>query len=262
MAGYGRGMCGIRLRNFLIMGQRMQLMNKKQSKTFFLYLDFSKHTNMKKNLLLTLITLVAGSAAFAQCAGYMTGTFIQVDSCSSFSQSYTRTVTTGDVGFDNLMISNFGNFNPPNDVQVSLDCSNNTLTMYQTLGTTNLVGSGTFSSNYETMMIAYNVDFGSSSMNCIDNYTRSTSGIEDLNFPLEVIAYPNPANDYIKVKVSNLLQNNKVTIFDSTGRIVIATEIAAGKDEVIIDLVNIRAGIYNVQVSNGKRIVNTFVQRN
>lgn len=217
---------------------------------------------MNRTILLTLLSLIINVTAFAQCSVSMTGTFVQVDSCSSFSQSYTRMVTTGDVGFDNLMISNFGNFNPPNDVQVHLDCANYTLTMYQTLGTTNLTGSGTFSQNYDNMTISYYVDFGSSSMNCIDYYTRSTSGIKEINFPLEVIAYPNPANDYITVKISNLLRTNKVVIFDSTGRIVVATEIPSGRSEITIDLKSISSGIYNLQVSNGQHSVNTIMQRN
>jgi hypothetical protein len=214
---------------------------------------------MKKILLFTFILLALNSVSFAQCTANMSGTFIQRDSCSSFSSIVTRTVTTGDVGFDNLYITNFGRFNPPNDVQVHLDCSNYTLTMYQTLGTTNLTGSGSFTPDYNNMIISYYVDFGSSSMNCVDVYTRSTSAITDLNYPLEIIAYPNPATEFLIVKFSNMLRTNTIVVLDANGRAVLKKIIEAGQEEAKLDLTGLSTGVYNVQVNNGQRIANQRV---
>lgn len=72
-----------------------------------------------------------------------------------------------------------------------------------------------------------------------------------------IAAYPNPASDYVTVSVSgDAARPVVVRIFDSTGRICYASQIA--DSELRIPVSNLPAGMYVLQLTDKKKNIQTF----
>ena len=79
--------------------------------------------------------------------------------------------------------------------------------------------------------------------------TGSTEGIEDV-VENKVSVYPNPTSDF--VKVLNVNEGSIVTLFDLGGRVMMQTK--ANGNEVTLNMNNLTAGMYILQVNNGKGV--------
>jgi hypothetical protein len=74
------------------------------------------------------------------------------------------------------------------------------------------------------------------------------TGIND-QVDVDLYVYPNPAQDYINIKCSQLANNSAMfTIFDLTGKELIEKQIPAGKYATQIDVRHLGSGIYYVQL--------------
>jgi hypothetical protein len=82
------------------------------------------------------------------------------------------------------------------------------------------------------------------------------SGIEKVNSSIQVILYPNPAENYVSARLPDILSGVVgIRIINQTGQTIIEynTEISHGIP-LMIDIKSLSAGIYNVIFSDsGKR---------
>lgn len=82
------------------------------------------------------------------------------------------------------------------------------------------------------------------------------TGINDLNFDATFNIFPNPAKDYVNVKLQNEANANcKIQIVNSIGQI--AQEIDLGSDSEItrnISVSNLNSGIYIVKTTLGDKV--------
>lgn len=82
------------------------------------------------------------------------------------------------------------------------------------------------------------------------------TGINDLNFDASFNIFPNPAKDYVNVKLHNAVNANcKIQIVNSIGQI--AQEIDLGNDSEItrnISVSNLNSGIYMVKTTLGNKV--------
>ncbi len=82
------------------------------------------------------------------------------------------------------------------------------------------------------------------------------TGINDLNFDASFNIFPNPAKDYVNVKLHNAVNANcKIQIVNSIGQI--AQEIDLGSDSEItrnISVSNLNSGIYMVKTTLGDKV--------
>lgn len=69
----------------------------------------------------------------------------------------------------------------------------------------------------------------------------------------EISIYPNPANDFVQINLSELLSTSTITITDLNGRIV-TTVIATSQLEKI-DLTHLESGLYFVTISSGDYLI-------
>src|ERR1043165_7731567 len=139
---------------------------------------------MKNSLLRILSTLslaiLLTDISLAQCNVQMAGQFTQSDSCTGYVHAQSSNVYISTYGAADIEIANFGGF-VGYTATVTLNCSDHTVELpFQTFGMTNVYGSGTFSSDYNSMTISFSVDFGGNFINCVDYYTRSNVGISSV----------------------------------------------------------------------------------
>lgn len=95
--------------------------------------------------------------AVADCAGYLAGTFTGDQQCSSSGSTYSYKITK-DTGINRVLIANTNGF--ISSMYAIVDCSNNTLTIpsqtihYAGIDHT-ISGSGTFTSNYNNIVVEF-----------------------------------------------------------------------------------------------------------
>lgn len=95
----------------------------------------------------------------------------------------------------------------------------------------------------------------------IDNH-ESQSYIKEVYFgeEIQVSAYPNPATDELQIDIqSPQATSGTITLMDATGRVIkqIQTQMVEGLNHLSIQLQDLSAGIYQLQVSNEKGLKNT-----
>jgi hypothetical protein len=82
-------------------------------------------------------------------------------------------------------------------------------------------------------------------------YDLPTSLSGDLQTRLS--AYPNPASTWIKVNWGTPMTHGIISVMDMQGKTMLSTEVA-GKDEVVISLHSLPAGIYVLRVDGGEKV--------
>ncbi len=125
--------------------------------------------------------------------------------------------------------------------------------------TFNLNGLGT---NYnKAVLVVANVD-SSLSENQSATYSYSAdviTGLEDITSTESVVFYPNPAVEILKVLLNKDFENGtkQIAFYDINGKQVYSQSFEGQMLELTIS--NWDAGVYKVQVSDGKRTVNNMV---
>jgi len=69
-----------------------------------------------------------------------------------------------------------------------------------------------------------------------------------------VILYPNPSDDYIKIRYQNILPNS-YKIFDLNGRL-INSKIINNEDDLEINVGSFERGLYFISISSGENTDN------
>lgn len=84
------------------------------------------------------------------------------------------------------------------------------------------------------------------------------TGIDDAkDISLEIIVYPNPASDYVKLKVKNLeIENLSYKLYNLNGSILLDSEIHA--EETDISMQTLLSSTYVLKVIQGQKEVKTF----
>jgi len=77
-------------------------------------------------------------------------------------------------------------------------------------------------------------------------------GLDDIRFAnkVDILVYPNPANDKAKISIDNLSSKADVIIFDIMGKEVKRGVIDKGTKVLDIDLSGYAKGIYNIRIVN------------
>jgi hypothetical protein len=74
----------------------------------------------------------------------------------------------------------------------------------------------------------------------------------DVELTNDIVIYPNPVNDELKIKFNNGISNTDIKIYDLTGKIIYETNYndINGVGEIDIDLTNVPKGLYLVEILN------------
>jgi hypothetical protein len=74
---------------------------------------------------------------------------------------------------------------------------------------------------------------------------------------LEIMVYPNPATDFIKLKIEKYeFQNFRYQLYDINGSILQDNKIIAGETDIVMS--NYVSATYFLQVTDNKRLIRTF----
>lgn len=92
----------------------------------------------------------------------------------------------------------------------------------------------------------------SSSSNTIFSNTVSGDPMRDQKV-FEVAAYPNPANNFIQIKVASRAENMSYRIVNTVGQVVKAGRL----NNANINVANLRTGIYIIEVNDGQKLLTT-----
>ena len=72
--------------------------------------------------------------------------------------------------------------------------------------------------------------------------------IDDLHKPkMDILIYPNPSNNLLKIKIDGRLSIESVIIYDLLGSVVI-TELLRPREELELDLKGLKPGLYLVKI--------------
>ncbi|MFV0599312.1 MAG: leucine-rich repeat domain-containing protein [Bacteroidales bacterium] len=79
---------------------------------------------------------------------------------------------------------------------------------------------------------------------------------------VNVLIYPNPAQDKAKIRIDNLDSKANILVLDIMGKVVIRTVIAKGTKEVEINISDLPKGVYNIRIENNdfKKVKKLIVQ--
>ncbi len=125
----------------------------------------------------------------------------------------------------------------------------------------NASGSGG-SASYTVGQVAYTTNTGtngSSAQGVQQPYEISvvTAVEKALDISLEMIVYPNPATDFIMLKISNYdIQNLRYQLYDISGNILQQNKVEA--NETSIAMSNYVSATYFLKVSDNNKVVKTF----
>lgn len=100
----------------------------------------------------------------------------------------------------------------------------------------------------------------------VTTYTGTVAGLSKTEFEsMNVVVFPNPANDIIAIQVKDLVKENfDVKLFDMTGKLVDETTLYQGSTIVYFDTQKLYAGVYFVSISNaneGKIVRKIVIQK-
>ena len=100
-------------------------------------------------------------------------------------------------------------------------------------------------------IIQFNNDFGFEELTLINNQSMS---LNEINFSNQVDLYPNPSDDYIKIRYENILPSS-YKIFDLNGRL-INSKIINNEGELEINVGSFERGLYFISIKSGEKTDN------
>ena len=78
-----------------------------------------------------------------------------------------------------------------------------------------------------------------------------------LDISLEMVVYPNPATDFIKLKISNYdLQNLRYQLYDINGSLLLDNKVESNETSIIMS--NYLPSTYFLKISDKNKVVKTF----
>jgi uncharacterized protein (TIGR02145 family) len=81
----------------------------------------------------------------------------------------------------------------------------------------------------------------------------SVAGINDLNEQNDLIIYPDPSPEFIKVEYSDFQPGSKISIYDLTGKIML--DRFTNRNNIEINIESLPKGIYFLRITDNRRIV-------
>jgi hypothetical protein len=77
-------------------------------------------------------------------------------------------------------------------------------------------------------------------------------GLDDIRFAnkVDILVYPNPANDKAKLDIQGLNEDANVIVYNINGRTLQTLKIKKGQKELEIDLTNYAKGVYTINIVN------------
>jgi hypothetical protein len=80
---------------------------------------------------------------------------------------------------------------------------------------------------------------------------------EAKDISLEIMVYPNPATDYIKLIIKNYeVQNLKYQLYDSNARLLLSNKIVGNETNIVMS--NLMSAIYFLKVTDNNKVIKTF----
>jgi hypothetical protein len=125
----------------------------------------------------------------------------------------------------------------------------------------NASGSGG-SVSYSVGQVVYTTNTGtngSSAQGVQQPYEISiVTGIEEtLDISLEIMVYPNPATDYIKLNIKNYdVQNLRYQLYDINARLLQDNKIGGNETDIVIS--NYMSATYFLKVTDNNKVIKTF----
>jgi hypothetical protein len=119
------------------------------------------------------------------------------------------------------------------------------------LGEVGNINNSTFGTSYYYYF--YNWQVTLPSVTCeSDRVSASVQiiGINEMENPLQIQAYPNPAADFVQLSAPKQITQATVNVFDMTGHLVMTQKVAQFKNQRI-DVTNWAAGAYQIVISDG-----------
>lgn len=92
--------------------------------------------------------------------------------------------------------------------------------------------------------------------------TASVVGINELENPLGLAIYPNPADDMLMLSTGKAIESSRMTITDATGRIVMQQQafVLGAGTQATIDISGLEAGMYTLKVDGAMKGLTRFVK--
>jgi len=117
------------------------------------------------------------------------------------------------------------------------------------------------SSSYSVGQVVYTTNTGSNgsvALGVQNPYEISiVTGIEVKTIQLEMVVYPNPTTDFIKLKVENLEASAlKFQLYDVQGKVLINNQI--NDNTTTLKMINYPKGIYFLKVADNNTVIKTF----
>ncbi|MBS1636009.1 MAG: YHYH protein [Bacteroidetes bacterium] len=94
----------------------------------------------------------------------------------------------------------------------------------------------------------------------VTTYTPATTGIAEVNKPLETMIYPNPTHDYLFVYIQPIASNNfELTLVDAQGKVVLTEKNIQPTISYTLDVSKLAKGIYMLRLKNAEKEFNQKV---
>lgn len=78
-------------------------------------------------------------------------------------------------------------------------------------------------------------------------------GVKEVPAPVSVMAYPNPVNDVLNIRLNNITDNITTTVYDMMGRILDSRSYTTAPSVISLPVGNLPAGIYFYEVMNNNK---------
>lgn len=84
------------------------------------------------------------------------------------------------------------------------------------------------------------------------------NGIEEAkDISLEIIVYPNPATDYVRLKIKNYdIQNLRHQLYDNNGSLLRDNKVEGSETNIVMG--NLAPGIYFLKITDNNKVIKTF----
>jgi len=124
----------------------------------------------------------------------------------------------------------------------------------------NASGSGTVSYSIGQIVYTKNTGTNGSSVQGVQQpYEISViTGLEEAkDISLEIVVYPNPATDFIRLKIENHeVQNLRYQLYDINGNILLSNKVEG--QETNISMQNLKPSVYFLKVTDNNKVIKIF----
>ena len=226
----------------------------------------SKGCDSTVNTVLSFYPVATGTASYNFCIGdsvqvlgnwYFSATTFN-DTVSGGSSTGCDTITTHIITTRTVSPA----LNLGNDVISCLDggvtiFASNAYDSYNwsTGGTTNILnvtGATVGSGSVDYVLTVTQASSACTARDTVNITFNDCTGLDELTSDLNVNLFPNPANNFVTIKIFDKLNSNNLTleILNSIGQVVASKSIENAKEQIIMDVNNFSKGLYLVRVSS------------